>query len=110
IAPAPSVQPDLAEKIRKLPVILVQGDADVLVKVQWVRPWAERMKELGMTYEYIEVKGGDHIFVAFSNLPKIFAFFDKHKRGEVTEDAAAPAGQADPKPASPDQSTEPSAR
>jgi poly(3-hydroxybutyrate) depolymerase len=82
IAPAPVVLPAEAEKIKHLPVILVQGDADVLVKVQWVRPWADEMKKLGMTYEYIEVPGGDHITVAFKNLPKIFEFFEKHKRGE----------------------------
>jgi hypothetical protein len=36
-----------------------------------------------MTYEYIEVPGGDHITVAFQNLPKIFAFLDKHKKGDA---------------------------
>ena len=82
IAPAPVVLPAQAEKIKHLPVILVQGDADMLVKVEWVRPWAEQMKKLGMDYQYIEVPGGDHISVAFKNLPQIFAFFDKHKRGE----------------------------
>jgi poly(3-hydroxybutyrate) depolymerase len=89
IAPAPVVLPLQAEKFKHLPVILVQGDADLLVKVEWVRPWADRMKELGMDYQYIEVPGGDHITVAFKNLPQIFAFFDKHKRGE--EKAAAGA-------------------
>ena len=93
IAPAPVVLPALAEKIKHLPVILVQGDADLLVKVEWVRPWAEEMKRLGMNYEYIEVKGGDHITVAFKSLPKIFAFFDKHGGGrgatEKPADAAA---------------------
>jgi poly(3-hydroxybutyrate) depolymerase len=68
------------EKIKHIPVILVQGDMDNLVKVDRVRPWAEQMKKLGMTYEYIEVAGGDHVTIAAQNLPQIFAFFDKHKR------------------------------
>ena len=37
-------------------------------------------KELKMTYEYIEVPGGDHINVAFQNLPRIFEFFEKHAK------------------------------
>ena len=41
----------------------------------------EKMKDLKMTYEYVEVPGGGHIDVAFKNLPKIFAFFDQHLRG-----------------------------
>jgi poly(3-hydroxybutyrate) depolymerase len=69
-------------KIKHIPVILVQGDDDKLVPVAWARRWAGEMKKQGMTYEYIEVKGGDHVFVAFKNLPKIFEFFDKHKKKE----------------------------
>lgn len=68
------------EKIKHLPVILVQGDADKLVKVERVRPWADQMKKLNMTYEYIEVPGGDHVSIAFKNMPKIFEFFNTHKR------------------------------
>lgn len=68
------------EKIKHVPVILVQGDKDNLVRVERVRPWAEKMKELGMTHEYIEVPGGGHIDVAFQNLPKIFEFLKKHSR------------------------------
>ena len=82
IAPATLRPPTDLEKIKHVPVILVQGDKDLLVKVERVRPWAEEMKKLGMTYEYVEVPGGDHIMVAFQNLPKIFDFFDKHTRGE----------------------------
>jgi poly(3-hydroxybutyrate) depolymerase len=80
IAPATLRRPDELEKIKHIPVILVQGDADRLVKVERVRPWAEQMKKLGMTHEYIEVAGGDHVTVAFKNLPRIFAFFSEHKR------------------------------
>lgn len=67
-------------KIKHIPVILVQGDNDRLVPVAGARRWAEEMKKLGMTYEYIEVAGGDHIAIAHQNLPKIFEFFNKHTR------------------------------
>ena len=80
IAPAYYGDPSTLEKIRKLPVIMVQGDKDRLVKVTRVRPLAEKMKELGMDYEYIEVKGGGHVLIAFENLPKIFEFFNKHTK------------------------------
>ena len=68
------------EKIKDIPIILIQGDKDVLVKVERVRPWAEKMKELKMTYEYVEMPGGDHVNVAFKGLPRIFDFFDAHKK------------------------------
>jgi len=83
IAPATLRPATAVAKIRHVPVILVQGEKDSLVKVERVRPWADEMKKLGMTYEYIEVPNGDHITVAFTTLPRIFAFFDKHKRGEA---------------------------
>jgi poly(3-hydroxybutyrate) depolymerase len=83
IAPAPVVLPMEATKIKHVPVILIQGAKDALVKVEWVRPWAEQMKRLGMTYEYIEEPNGDHLSVAFQNMPKVFDFFEKHKRGKT---------------------------
>jgi predicted peptidase len=80
IAPAIFNRPSDLEKINQMPIILVQGDADNLVRVAQVRPWADKMKELKMTYEYVEVPGGGHIDVAYKNLPKIFEFFDAHKK------------------------------
>jgi poly(3-hydroxybutyrate) depolymerase len=67
-------------KIRHVPVILVQGDADALCPVGTARKWAAEMKDLGMTYRYVEVAGGDHGSVAWKNLPEVFAFLDTHKR------------------------------
>lgn len=81
IAPATTRPATDLEKIKHIPVMLVQGDKDVLVSVTRVRPWAEQMKKLEMTHEYIEVKDGDHVSIAAQNLPKIFEFFDKHKKG-----------------------------
>ena len=82
IAPATARPASDVEKIKHVPVILVQGDEDILVPVAGARRWAEQMKKLEMTYEYIEVAGGDHGSVAAQNLPKIFEFFNKHKRGD----------------------------
>lgn len=83
IAPAIfSKRPDELEKIKGTPVILVQGDKDALVPVAGARRWADQMKKLEMTYDYIEVAGGDHGSVVGQNVPKIFDFFDKHKRKE----------------------------
>ena len=73
-------RPAELEKIKGTPVILVQGAKDPLVKVTFVRPWAEQMKKLDMTYDYIEVPDGDHGSVVAQNIPKIFDFFDKHKK------------------------------
>jgi poly(3-hydroxybutyrate) depolymerase len=80
IAPALFRKPDELEKIKHVPIILIQGDKDDLVKVERVRPWADMMKKLEMKYEYVEVAGGDHINVAFTKMPDIFAFFNKHKK------------------------------
>jgi len=43
---------------------------------------AEQMKNFGMTYRYIEVARGDHMTIAWKNLPAVFEFLDGHKRGE----------------------------
>lgn len=80
IAPAIFQPATDVAKIKHIPVILVQGDADDKVPVAWARAWADEMKKQEMTYEYIEVAKGDHVTVAFRNLPKIFEFFDKHKK------------------------------
>ena len=80
IAPAIFHSVGDVEKIKNIPVILVQGDKDPLVKVERIRPWADKMKELKMTYEYVEVPGGGHVDVAMKNLPKIFEFFDAHPK------------------------------
>jgi poly(3-hydroxybutyrate) depolymerase len=80
IAPAIFRKATAVEKIKHIPVILVQGDKDKLVPVAGARRWAEEMKKLNMTYEYIEVPGGGHVDVAFQNLGKIFEFFDKQRK------------------------------
>ena len=88
IAPATFRSPDDLAKIKTTPVILVQGDKDRLVPVRGARRWAAKMKELGMTHEYIEVKDGNHIKPAITQLPAIFEFFARHAK-EVEPDEKA---------------------
>ena len=80
IAPALFRPTSDLEKIKHVPVILVQAEKDVLVRVERVRPWAEKMKELKLTYQYIEQPGGDHFTIGFKYLPEVFAFFNEHKK------------------------------
>jgi predicted esterase len=69
------------EAAKNIPMIIVQGDMDTLVPVAGARLWIDKMKELGMTYEYVEVPGGDHGSVLTTGAPDIFAFFAKHTKG-----------------------------
>ena len=80
IAPAIYRSPDALTKIKDMPVIVVQGDADKLVPVAIARKWVARMKQLKMDYSYIEVAGGGHVRIAFDNMPKIFEFLSSRKR------------------------------
>jgi predicted peptidase len=80
IAPAIYRSPDELEKIKHMPVIVVQGARDFLVRAERTRRWVEKMKELRMDYTYIEDPDGGHVTVAFDNLPKIFDFFNQHRK------------------------------
>ena len=68
------------EPAKNIPMIIVQGDMDTLVPVAGTRLWIDKMKDLKMTYQYVEVPGGDHGSVLTSGAPDIFAFFAKHTK------------------------------
>ena len=89
IAPSTFRSPDGLANIKTTPVILVQGDKDRLVPVRGARRWASMMKELGMTHEYIEVKDGNHIKPAITQLPAIFDFFAKHTKKVASKKEAS---------------------
>jgi len=80
IAPAIYRKPSELTKIKTMPVIIVQGDADFLVPVKIARAWVAKMKELKMDHKYIEYPGGGHVKVAFDSQPQIFEFFNARKR------------------------------
>jgi len=81
IAPAAfGLDPASLSAVTGLPMMIVHGDEDTAVPVAVGRTWAETMRELGMTHEYIEVPGGDHGNVIGIGMPDIFAFFAKHSK------------------------------
>ena len=72
--------PASVERIRNVPQYVVHGDDDRTVNVQGSRSMVARMKELGMTVQYVEVPGGGHSDVVQPNAKGMFDFFDKHKK------------------------------
>jgi len=68
------------EPAKNVPMIIVQGDMDTLVPVAGARLWIEKMKELKITHQYVEVAGGDHGSVLTTGAPDIFAFFGKYTK------------------------------
>jgi dienelactone hydrolase len=82
VATATWSSPEMFETIPHIPVIVVQGEADPLVPVEIARTWVEKMEELEMTYEYIEVPDGDHTAIIArdpDNIRRIFDFFEAHE-------------------------------
>ena len=67
-------------KDAKVPVIIVHGDMDEAVPVANSRAWADTMKEMGLTYEYVEQPGISHGPVIEAGMAPIYDFFGKHKK------------------------------
>jgi poly(3-hydroxybutyrate) depolymerase len=83
IAPAAfGFQPNSLAKIKDMPVMIVQGDADTMVQPAMTRRWVDELKALNMTYEYKEIAGGDHGSVITTGMPDIFKFFAKYSKPE----------------------------
>jgi predicted esterase len=76
IAPAAFGQPTGLEKIKHIPVIVVQGDQDTAVRPEGTRRWVEKLKDLSIKHEYLEIPGGGHGDVISKGMPKIFEFFE----------------------------------
>lgn len=85
IAPAAFGQPTGLDKIKHLPVIVVQGDQDTLVRPEGTRRWVEKLKELKATHEYLEIAGAGHGDVISKGMPKIFEFFEKQRKESGTK-------------------------
>lgn len=76
-APAPEDDAPILEtleKIKHLPILVLQGDEDGLVTL--TRRWVEKMRELGMQHVYIEIPGGDHSLVISQNKDHMQKFTD----------------------------------
>ncbi len=75
IAPALYGNRDRLAPAKNIPAYVVQGDQDRLVSVRQTRLWVDKMQDLGMKHEYVEVKNGGHVFLAWQHFDGIFAFF-----------------------------------
>ena len=64
----------------KLPILVVQGDADRVVPVTNTRLWVETMKELGLDYQYVELPGIDHGPVISASQQAVYEFFGAHAK------------------------------
>jgi poly(3-hydroxybutyrate) depolymerase len=80
IAPAAFGQPTGLDKLKHVPVIVVHGDKDTAVPVEGTRRWVDKMKELKLTHEYVEIAGAGHGDVISKGMPKIFEFFEKQHK------------------------------
>lgn len=89
IAPAAFGQPTGLDKLKDVPVIVVQGDQDTLVKAEGTRRWVAKLKDLNLTHEYVEIAGAGHGDVITKGMPKIFEFFEKqHKDRQPRKEGA----------------------
>ena len=65
-----------------IPVLLMHGDRDVVVPVSESRRMAERLREAGKVYRYVEQAGGDHHFSSGAHrlefLREMEAFLDRY--------------------------------
>lgn len=80
MAPAAPGDNSILENATQLPVMVVMGDADELVDVNVTRQWVQKMKELEINFEYIEVPGGSHASAGRENIGKVFEFLSRHKK------------------------------
>jgi poly(3-hydroxybutyrate) depolymerase len=80
VAPAAFGAPTGLDKIKHLPVIVVQGEKDTLVRPEGTRRWVAKLKDLGVTHEYLEYADGDHVNVMSRSMPKIFEFFETQQK------------------------------
>lgn len=76
---APAPERDLPieatlERIKHLPILVLQGDEDGLVTL--TRRWVEKMQEMGMQHVYTEIPGGDHSLVISQNAEHMQKFVD----------------------------------
>lgn len=70
------------ERIKHLPIFVLQGDEDGLVTL--TRRWVAKMQELGMQHVYAEIPGGDHSLVISQNsehMAKFIDFFNIVRKG-----------------------------
>jgi len=77
---AGGLSPTMLDAAATLPMVLVHGDADDRVPVAQTRRWAERMRELKVPFEYIEIPGAGHRDAIILGAARVFTFFDQHSK------------------------------
>jgi predicted esterase len=75
-----SANPSTVAAMKRIPEIIVHGDADATVPVLASRAMVAEMKKQGVEHVYIEVPGGNHLNVVTPNFAAVFDFFDKHRK------------------------------
>jgi len=78
-APAPAATPAQLEQFKLLPILVLQGSADQIVRPEATRSTVAEMSRLGMQHLYVEIEGGTHTtFLSKNrdNLSKVFSFFN----------------------------------
>jgi poly(3-hydroxybutyrate) depolymerase len=72
--------PELEQTMRRLPQLVVHGDADTTAPVERSRNMVAEIKRLGIDHQYIEVPGGTHGGVVAPNIRAMFDFLDQHRK------------------------------
>jgi len=80
-APAPrrSDTTDTLNRIKHIPILVLQGTDDTAVPVATTRRWVAKMEEIGMQHVYVEIEGGDHSLLISqdaTNMKKFTDFFN----------------------------------
>jgi predicted esterase len=86
----------MLENAKKTPMIIVHGDRDG-IPLSLTQSWADKMKELEMTYEYDVLPGVDHGGVITAGAEAIVKFFTAHSKADSSDaDAAAEGKSSEP--------------
>ena len=80
VAPAYYKPASNLKKISQTPLFVVQGELDFLVRTRATRTLVKNATAVGLKVTYLEIAGGSHLEVAWNTLPKIFEFYDLHRR------------------------------
>jgi predicted peptidase len=67
------------EVMSRVPLMFMIGDRDELLPIDGTRKAVNRLREAGVSIQYIEIKGGGHAAPIRSGPPEVFKFFEKHK-------------------------------
>ncbi len=66
---------------RKFPVMIVHGDKDNVLPVDWARENRDKYKKEGHEVKYVEVAGMGHVWATDQKInEQIWEFFEKHPR------------------------------